>query len=123
MKLLTVFTWAAALSLGAAQSYEIPESLEQILTVSDCMLPVNFTIKSFRTWVPVDGNPQTPVLDFEYINNGTGIDTWCMWNRSSPTTDAFGPRFGCNDLRVEFIWSDGNQLTLIEAACPGSGGA
>jgi hypothetical protein len=120
--LRSVFTLAAAVAHLAAASptYKIPLAMSKIMLESDgCILPEAFVIQNFYIWTPSAGNNSSQIINFDYADNSTSINTKCHFNATSVNVGSEGlaARYACDNTVVQFIWED-ETLTMIEKACP-----
>ncbi|KAK3337469.1 hypothetical protein B0T19DRAFT_74287 [Cercophora scortea] len=129
MMLHVIFALVAAIplaaSLPAKPTYRLPVAMLNVLSESDdCVLPVGFVVQNFQIWTPAPNNKQSINIDFELIDDSTGINTPCQFNETSVSSGPSGltARYACDNPVVQFIWED-NVLTVIEKACPGSSSA
>lgn len=105
----------------AFSTYRIPLGMQHAVTGSGCTLPNEFEIQNFMTWTPAEGNNRSAIIDFWFINDGTGIETPCHYNSTSVNSGPAGlvPRYSCDNGLVQFVWQDGT-LAMVEKACPNS---
>ena len=114
---------ATAIPLAASfPTYAIPKAFtKSFLVQASCSLPEGFEIHNFQTWTPVEGNDESLVVQFGYVDNSTGINTSCQYNSTSKNVGKpdLAPRYACDDPLAQFIWQN-EILTMIETACPGA---
>ncbi|KAK6842402.1 hypothetical protein PG995_001436 [Apiospora arundinis] len=100
--------------------YKMPANMK---IAADCTMPAEYTVDGFSVYT--DSSNQTTV-SFAYTDSATGINTRCERNPASKphnTNPGLASRYACDDANVEFIYQTTGVagLTVIEAACPGSG--
>ncbi|KAK3995360.1 hypothetical protein QBC44DRAFT_320194 [Cladorrhinum sp. PSN332] len=114
-------------SVAAFPTYRMPAvMLKVFLENDDCIMPEDFTVQNLVLWLPAADNTNKGIINFQYTNNGTGIDSPCHYNSTSVNVAPEGltERYACDDTNVQFIWQSqvgtNGSLTLIEKACPNS---
>ncbi|KAK7969532.1 hypothetical protein PG988_008605 [Apiospora saccharicola] len=110
----------ASLVASTPLKYKIPASMK---VAADCTMPSGYTVSRFSSFT--DKSNQTTV-SFDYVDSATGINTHCERSPSSKphnTNPNLASRYACDDANVEFIYQTTGVagLTVVEAACPGSG--
>ncbi|KAI0176192.1 hypothetical protein GGR52DRAFT_349676 [Hypoxylon sp. FL1284] len=103
----------------AFKAYSAPFSLQ----AKDCILPANFTVSNFTIYTDSTDSSKN-YTKFSYSDAATGIDTLCRHDSASkPGTTANS--WPCDNQNVSFIYDAAKptpELSLIEIACPESGG-
>ena len=111
---------AVAANLAAAfPTSEAPTAIKSILKSSFCILPDEFVVTNFQIWTPAAGNKRSPIIDFNYLDESTHLDTKCHYNETSVNVGPEGSaaRYACELDWIHFIWED-DTLTMIEKVCP-----
>ncbi|KAI1382093.1 hypothetical protein F4677DRAFT_439894 [Hypoxylon crocopeplum] len=117
MRAVTLFGLLAGSATSKALKYAIPLSLK----ATDCTLPANYTVTNFTIYTnSVDSSKNT--TSFGFVDEDTGIDTFCVRNSTSKPSTVASNRWPCDDPLVAFIWQTTGiaGLTMIETACPQS---
>lgn len=122
--LLTLFALPTA---WAALAYTPPTALQAAAAdaTSDCKLPNDYHIKSFKAESANPGNNSLSSFEFAFYDDTTDVSTPCYFNSSSEATESSGknPRYPCQDSRIDFIWQNEVQkLWMFQKVCPGSDG-
>ncbi|KAK4158498.1 hypothetical protein C8A00DRAFT_10757 [Chaetomidium leptoderma] len=93
--------------------------VKTILDTQFCVMPEEFVVKNFQVWTPDAGNNRSAIINFNYSDDDTHIDTKCQFNETSVNVGPEGltPRYACDNKLVEFIWENGT-LTMVERDCP-----
>jgi hypothetical protein len=120
MMLKSILAIAAAANIAAAlPTYKVPTSIKSILKSSFCVLPDEFVITNFQIWTPAAGNNRSTIIDFDYSDQSTHLDTKCHFNETSVNVGPEGSaaRYACELDWIHFIWEN-NDLTMIEKVCP-----
>ncbi len=113
-----LLTFAAVLAT-AFPTHSSPNSVKSTLRPSFCIFPDEFVVKNFQAWIPNEGNNHSAIIDFQYSDETTHLETKCHLNETSINVAKAGrpARYACDLSWIHFTWQSGN-LTLIEATCP-----
>ncbi|KAK3362231.1 hypothetical protein B0T25DRAFT_907 [Lasiosphaeria hispida] len=121
MMLYIISAITAAISLSTAfPTYKLPAALPRIMLEDDsCVFPESYLVEHFNIWTPSAGNGNSTIINFQYTDIDTSIQTPCHFNVSSINVGVEGlaPRYACDNTIVEFIWQN-NTLRMIEKTCP-----
>ncbi|KAK3394143.1 hypothetical protein B0H63DRAFT_444327 [Podospora didyma] len=122
---LVAVVLATALPAASLPAYKIPAALKALAELDNgCFYPANYTVQNFSVWTPAVGSNQTEIVDFEFTDKDTGIDTLCHRDAASKNVgpEGLNPRWACDNSTVTFVWEPSmNRLTMIEKACPQGG--
>ncbi|KAK3498432.1 hypothetical protein B0T13DRAFT_469373 [Neurospora crassa] len=86
-----------------------------------CPFPESYKITSLQVWTPKNNNTHPIVVDFQYADNETKIETSCYYNGTQPNAgpEGLAPRYACENPTVQFQWVQRtSMLSIIELACP-----
>jgi hypothetical protein len=94
--------------------------VKSILKPSYCVYPDEFVVKNFQVFIPDEGNNRSTIINFDYSDQTTHLDTKCHFNETSVNVAKAGrpARYACELNWIHFTWQNNTNLTLIEATCP-----
>jgi hypothetical protein len=113
-----LFSLIAAASASKALHYTVPSSFKAAAAASNCTLPAEFVVTNFTTYTDKQ-DKSLGTVSFQFSDPDTKIQAKCQRNSTSTGSGPGRNRYGCDNVKIAFIYQTTGiaGLTITERAC------